>query len=92
MEGKKPKDRPRMGMIEDIMMMGSYKLMKRRALDREGCRVCLRLSAMRQSTDDDDGTCKCSTCITNIHRYLYSSTRYTFLHRFSSVHNVIRSR
>ena len=38
MEGKRPKGRPRMGMIDDIMM-GSYEHMKRRALDREGWRV-----------------------------------------------------
>ena len=38
MEGKRPRGRPRMGMIDDIMM-GSYEHMKRRALDREGWRV-----------------------------------------------------
>jgi hypothetical protein len=34
MEGKRPKGRPRMGMIDDTMM-GSYEHMKRKALDRE---------------------------------------------------------
>ena len=38
MEGKRPKGRPRMGMMDDIMM-GSYEHMKRRTLDREGWRV-----------------------------------------------------
>ena len=35
MEGKRPRGRPRMGMIDNIMMR-SYEHMKRRALDREG--------------------------------------------------------
>ena len=35
---KRPRGRPRMGMMDDIMM-GSYEHMKRRALDREGWRV-----------------------------------------------------
>ena len=38
MEGKRPKGRLRMGMIDDTMM-GSYEYMKRRGLDREGWRV-----------------------------------------------------
>jgi len=38
MQDKGSKGRPRMGMIENIMM-GSYKHMKRRAQDREGWRV-----------------------------------------------------
>jgi len=43
MEGRRPKGRPRMGMIDDIMM-GSYERMKRRALDREGWRVRMPLT------------------------------------------------
>ena len=35
LEGKRPNGRPRMGMIDDIMM-GSYEHMKRRVLEREG--------------------------------------------------------
>ena len=55
MEGKRLRGRPRIGMIDDIMM-GSYKQMKRRALDREGCRgwvprIC---QAQRTVVDDDD--------------------------------------
>src|SRR5271163_39453 len=38
MEGKRSKGRPRMGMIDGIIME-SYKHMKRRALDREGWTV-----------------------------------------------------
>ena len=38
MEGKRPKGRPRMGMMDDIMM-GSYEHMKRRDLERECWRV-----------------------------------------------------
>ena len=35
MEGKRPRGRPRTGMIDDILM-GSYEYTKTRALDREG--------------------------------------------------------
>ena len=35
MEGKRPRGRPRMGMIDEIMM-GLYEHTKRRTLDREG--------------------------------------------------------
>ena len=38
MEGKRPRGRPRIGIIDDIIM-GSYEHMKRRAQDREGIRV-----------------------------------------------------
>jgi len=53
MKSKTSRDRPRVGMMDDIMM-GSYEHMKRRALDRLvrgfGCRV----PAMRQRTDDGE--------------------------------------
>ena len=38
MEGKRPRGRPRIGMMDDIMM-GSYGDMKRMALDRDSWRV-----------------------------------------------------
>jgi len=41
MEGKRPRSRPRIGMIDDIMM-GLYENMKRNALDGEGWRVRLQ--------------------------------------------------
>src|SRR5271168_211386 len=53
MEGKRPRGRPRMGVI-DYIVLGLYVYLKTRGLDRNvgwfGCRG----PVMRQRTDDDD--------------------------------------
>jgi hypothetical protein len=63
MVGKKPRGRPRMGMIDDLKE-GSYTEMKRRAEDRDKWRAWMPRTCRKRRTNDDDDTCRLTQKIT----------------------------
>ena len=59
-EGKRPRGRPRMGMIDDVLDE-TYGDMKRKAENRENWRFGSQGPALGQRTNDDDArACRCT--------------------------------